>query len=120
MTGFERIARPLYYYREEHRVPEEYLKAYLLGLSSVRRAVGLHGPGMVGWAKTAEFLLTAHAKGIIYRAATALGRQRKLVAARSLAIGKEEQQAAEAEIRKIRQTNVPGLPERELEATYRE
>ncbi len=112
---FARIESPLYYYREEHRAPRSYLRAYLLSLKSVRAAQARYGPGMVGRRKTAELLLAARAKEMIYRVATTFGVQSALVAARSRPIDDLELARAREGLEKVLQTQIPGLDKTVME-----
>jgi glycosyltransferase involved in cell wall biosynthesis len=106
---FGKLLEPLLFYRESHRKPEAYLRLYLLNLRFDRKICQMYGPQMVGWPRTAWLLLQYYAKALVYRGATRLGLQDRVVRQRSQPLTAEEYEAAVNAVDLILHTPIPGL-----------
>ena len=106
---FGKLQEPLLFYRESYRKPEDYLRLYLLSCQYNRRIVRMYGPRMAGWPQTCWLILQSYVKAWIYRVATKLGLQTRIVQRRNQPLTDEEYDAAITALTLILQTPVPGL-----------
>lgn len=106
---FGKLLEPLLFYRESHRKPKAYLRLYLLNLRFDRKICRMYGPQMVGWPRTAWLLSQYYAKALVYRGATRLGLQDRVIQKRSQPLTDEEYDAAVKVLDLILHTPIPGL-----------
>ncbi|MDO8586165.1 MAG: glycosyltransferase [Armatimonadota bacterium] len=110
-STFGKIPRPLYFCREQSKTPTAYLRDYMQSGRTLRRIYRKYGPSFVGWPQTAALIGQAYLKGEIYRAATYLGLQGRLISRRNRDLTPCEWADAEEALRTVMQTQVPGLPD---------
>ena len=105
-TKFDRIPRPLMYYRVPLRLN---LRTQMRGSHFERAIARRYGPALVGKAPTAALLAYSWIKTFAYVTAHGCGMDRALVSRRYARIPQEFAQQASAGLRAIQQTAVPGL-----------
>ncbi len=101
---FARLPEPLFFYRESLAGN---LRNYLRSAATVRRIVRTYGPACLGRTGTALLLARSHVKGWTYRVFTMLGRQGKLIRARTRPLSPAEADVARASLRTILKTDLP-------------
>jgi glycosyltransferase involved in cell wall biosynthesis len=103
-TSFARLTEPLFFYRE---ALSGNLRNYLRSAESVRKVLRVYGPAVVGYGETALLLARSYLKSWTYWAYTKLGRQGRLIRARTRPLGADEAAAARAALSTILQTPLP-------------
>ena len=105
-TKFARLCEPLFFYREGLAGN---IRNYVSTGVTVRKILRQYGPPMIGSWRTSvlqwQFLL----RNFVYRAATALGMQGRLIQRRNRTLSGNEQGLAKAILQEILCTPLPGL-----------
>lgn len=110
-STFEKVSRPLLYYREDHRNPESYLRYYAGDARYCRSCLKMHGPRIIGRPETAYLILKTYAKVGVYLAATKMGAQSALFAGRNRPLDAREIAEAMEGLNAVMRTPAPGLAE---------
>jgi glycosyltransferase involved in cell wall biosynthesis len=103
-TAFARLNEPLFFYREGL---SGNLRNYLRSARTVRKILRVYGPAAVGLGATALLLARSYLKSCAYWTYTKLGRQDRLIRARTRPLEPDEAAAARAALRAILQTPLP-------------
>jgi glycosyltransferase involved in cell wall biosynthesis len=103
-TTFGRLQEPLFFYREG---PSGNLRNYLRTQQTVRKILRVYGPAALGRAGTALLLARSHLKSWTWRAYTRLGRQGRLIRARTRPLSAAELAAARDALDVVLQTPLP-------------
>jgi glycosyltransferase involved in cell wall biosynthesis len=104
---FGRLQEPLFFYRESL---SGNLRNYLRTQQTARKILRVYGPAAVGHAATAVLVARSCLKSWTYRACTAMGRQGRLIRARTRPLTAAESAAARAALRTVLQTPLPTSP----------
>jgi glycosyltransferase involved in cell wall biosynthesis len=103
-TSFARLREPLFFYREGL---SGNLRNYLRSAKTVRKILRVYGPAAVGYGETSWLLARSYLKSFAYWTYTKLGRQDRLIRARTRPLTADETAAAHAALCAIRQTPLP-------------
>jgi hypothetical protein len=103
-TTFARLGEPLFFYREGL---SGNLRNYLQSARAVRQVLRVYGPAAVGYGETALLLARSCLKSCAYWTYTKLGRQGRLIRARTRPLTADEAAAARAALSTILQTPLP-------------
>ena len=105
-TKFARLREPLFFYREGLAGN---LKNYVSTGATIRKILQQYGPPWIGALRTSLLIGQFSLRTYVYRAATALGMQSKLIQRRNRKLSINEQQIAKSVLAKILSTSLPGL-----------
>lgn len=106
-TQFARLCEPLFFYRE---ALNGNLQNYVNTGRTIRKILRQYGPPVVGRWRTSLLINQFALRTAIYRTATAFGLQGRLIRRRNRSLTQTERAAAQATIKQILETSVPGLP----------
>jgi glycosyltransferase involved in cell wall biosynthesis len=105
-TQFARLCEPLFFYRE---ALTGNLRNYINTGKTIRKILRQYGPPVVGPWRTSLLINQFALRTFIYRTATALGLQGRLIKRRNRSLTQTEWSTAQATIKQILETSVPGL-----------
>lgn len=105
-TKFARLCEPLFFYREGLAGN---LKNYVSTGATIRKILQQYGPPLIGSLRTSFLIGQFSLRTYVYRAATALGMQSRLIQRRNRKLSINEQQIARATLAEILSTPLPGL-----------
>jgi glycosyltransferase involved in cell wall biosynthesis len=105
-TEVARLPEPLLFYRES---PCGNLGNYLKTCQTMRKILRIYGPAVVGPWRTKLLLAGWHLRALSYRVCTRLGLQGRLIGRRNRPLTTAEVETADAALRWVLQTPVPGL-----------
>ena len=105
-TKFARLCEPLFFYREGLAGN---LKNYVSTGATIRKILQQYGPPMIGAMRTSFLIGQFSLRTYVYRAATALGMQGRLIQRRNRKLTINEQQTATSILADVLQTSLPGL-----------
>jgi glycosyltransferase involved in cell wall biosynthesis len=114
-SAFDRLQEPLLFYRESLAGN---LGNYLRGARTVRAILRLYGPGTIGYGPTAGLIACSCLKSLTYWTLTKLGRQGRLIRARTRPLSAAESTAAGEALRVILQTRMPTSDRVDHEPTH--
>lgn len=103
----ENLPEPLYFVREEGSVT---LAKMLASYRTQRKILRIYGPTLCNWPLTWLQIAKIHAKGLAYCLFSLAGKQMALVNRRNQPLSADEARSAEAALKSILETPVPGLP----------
>jgi glycosyltransferase involved in cell wall biosynthesis len=103
-TVFGRLQEPLFFYRESL---SGNLRNYLRTEKTNRKILRVYGPRLVGYAGTVRLAARSHLKSWVYWAYTRLGRQDRLIRARTRPLSAEESAEARTTLRTVLHTCLP-------------
>lgn len=106
-SKFARLVEPLFFYRE---ALTGNLQNYLNTGKTIRKILLKYGPPLLGAWRTSVLINKFAMRSAIYRGATALGIQGKLIRRRNRPLTQNELKTAQTIITQILETSVPGLP----------
>lgn len=112
-SRFARLEIPTLFYRENHRNPARYLKAYLRSARFNRIIYRAYGPAILGRFATTMLIAQTYAKCATYAIATAVGLQSAMVRKIRRGVTLDDPQLAEAQsvLDETLHVHVPGLDE---------
>jgi len=105
-TKFDRLVEPLFFYREGLAGN---LRNYLSTGVTISKILQHYGPPLVGSWRTSVLQWQFFFRNVVYRSATAVGLQGKLIQRRNRTLTDNEQQLARAVLQEILNTPLPGL-----------
>jgi|JI9StandDraft_2_1071091.scaffolds.fasta_scaffold03404_5 glycosyltransferase involved in cell wall biosynthesis len=105
-SKFARLVEPLFFYRE---ALTGNLPNYINTGKTIRKILLKYGPPVLGAWRTSVLIKKFAMRSAIYRGATALGIQGKLIRRRNRPLTQHESKTAQAVIMQILETPVPGL-----------
>lgn len=110
-SKFARLVEPLFFYRE---ALTGNLQNYINTGKTIRKILQKYGPPLLGAWRTSVLIKKFAMRSAIYRGATALGIQGKIIRRRNRPLTQHELKAAQAVIMQILETPVPGLSGRSV------
>ena len=105
-TKFARLCEPLFFYREGL---SGNLRNYVSTGATIRKILRHYGPPLIGACRTSLLVGQFSLRTILYRAATALGMQGRIIRRRNRTLSVKEQESARAILAEILNTSLPGL-----------
>lgn len=105
-TKFSRLCEPLFFYREGLAGN---LRNYINSGVTLRKILRQYGPPLIGQWRTSLLVNQCSLRTIVYRAATSIGMQGRLISRRNRPLTTTEFRTARDVIAQILQTSVPGL-----------
>ncbi|MBN8604813.1 MAG: glycosyltransferase family 2 protein [Planctomycetes bacterium] len=105
-SKFARLVEPLFFYRE---ALTGNLQNYINTGKTIRKILLKYGPPLLGAWRTSVLINKFAMRSAIYRGATALGIQGKLIRRRNRPLTQNELKTAQTIITQILETSVPGL-----------
>jgi glycosyltransferase involved in cell wall biosynthesis len=105
-SQFARLSEPLFFYREGLAGN---LRNYISTGATISNILRQYGPPLIGSWRTSLLIGQFSLRTNVYRAATALGMQGRIIRRRNRSLTGDEQQRATNVIEKIRSISLPGL-----------